>query len=603
MKLLIQTLFLALVPLALLGQNVKWETTSINFGTVRDWNSPEATFKFTNTGKTKLMFLPQKHSRDVLVRYPNRAFQPGESGEITIQYYTSEQGAFSKTVEVYTNVSNRSQQLTVKGNIKSIYANALTSCPSFQDPAPAKSSDPNVVQVVDAATNRPIPNAKVEVFDRGIRKAMNGTNLEGVAVNWIESGKYVAVASKLGYEKAEQEIVFTKRDRTQVIYLNRRSTETEINTEELLVAVEDRRDEVNEKPDERYQTSAPVQEVIDLGITTNDVLENEREQLDEIDLGITINQVMSDESVDARTNDFEDVDLGISSNEQWEEPEIAGAESNRSAEEVNEEDIDLGVATNDQLEEENVRPLATEVELSEIIDREPVPIEVEASEIENEVEAALAEAERNEVEYDLESESEPEFSNEKYRPNNVLLLLDVSGSMNDDGKMDKLKSSIRRLVMMLREVDVLTMIAYNSDSWELLPPTPVKDNLAILALVDSLEPFGYTNGVKGMETAYESLEKQLIQGGNNQLIIATDGKFNSSKFSEKDAIQLVKDNSDKGIVLSIIGFGEDKEAAKMMNKLAEMGDGNFLQVRDDEDPTELLAEEIKNRSRVLGETH
>ncbi|MFT6028084.1 MAG: Ca-activated chloride channel family protein, partial [Bacteroidia bacterium] len=198
-----------------------------------------------------------------------------------------------------------------------------------------------------------------------------------------------------------------------------------------------------------------------------------------------------------------------------------------------------------------------------------------------------------------EPELEPEFSSSRYKPNNVLLLLDVSGSMKDEDKMVKLKASIRRLVMMLREVDVLTMIAYNSTSWELLPPTPVVDNQAIIALIDSLQPYGYTNGVKGMESAYASLQSQLISGGNNQLIIATDGKFNSSKFSEKDAIELVKSNSDKGIVLSIIGFGEDKEAGRLMKKLAGLGEGSFLQVKNNEDPTEVLAEEIKSRSRKL----
>ena len=223
--------------------------------------------------------------------------------------------------------------------------------------------------------------------------------------------------------------------------------------------------------------------------------------------------------------------------------------------------------------------------------------------IEEQVEAALANTETDETQEETPLVPDSEFSPIRYRPNNVLLLLDVSGSMKDDDKMDKLKASIRRLVLMLREVDVLTMIAYNSTSWEVLPPTPVTDNRAILNLVDSLQASGYTNGVKGMETAYESLEKQLIAGGNNQLIIATDGKFNSSKFSEKDAVQMVKDNSNKGIVLSIIGFGEDKEAARLMKKLANLGEGNFLQVKDNEDPTELLAEEIKNRSRISVETN
>ncbi|MCF8465739.1 MAG: DUF1573 domain-containing protein [Flavobacteriales bacterium] len=537
-----------------LAQSLKWATATVNFGTVNDWNSPPATFKFTNTGTERLMFLPQRHDREVLVRYPNRAIQPGETGEIEILYYTSQTGSFSRTVEVYSNASNKAEKLTVKGNIKSIYANALTACPSFHETSPARSSEPNVVQVVDAATNRPIPNASVEIYDRGIRKAINGTNLDGVAVNWIEPDKYMAVASKEGYEKAEQEIVFNKRDRIQVIYLNRKSSESDLIEEEVIASVDNRWEEHKQTSEERFQKSAPEPE--HLGVTTNVLLKEENTlPSEEIDFGITTNEVLAE-------GEFEIADDGF-----------------QVSKESTEESFDLGITTNEQLDEENRQA---------ILDNLLLPME-------ETVETALAKAETVEIE-EVVLEPQPEFSNEKYRPNNVLLLLDVSGSMNDDGKMDKLKSSIRRLVMMLRGVDVLTMIAYNSDSWVLLPPTPVTDNKPILQLVDSLRPYGYTNGVKGMETAYESLEKQLIEGGNNQLIIATDGKFNSSKFSENEAVQLVKDNSDKGIVLSIIGFGEDKEAGRLMKKLADLGEGSFLQVRDNEDPTELLAEEIKLRS-------
>jgi Ca-activated chloride channel family protein len=558
-------LFLALLPFGLSAQKVKWETTAVSFGTVGDWNSPPATFSFKNTGNDKLMFLPQRHDREVLVRYPNRAIQPGETGEITIQYYTGKTGPFSRSIEVFSNASNKAEKLTVRGNIKSIYANALTACPSFQNPAPVKKGEPNVIQVVDAATNRPIPNASVEVFDRGIRKATNGTNMEGVTVNWIALGKYVVVASKSGYEKGEQEIAFTKRNRIQVVYLNRKAARPELDQEEI-VALDHRRGE---------------SEPIDLGVSTNDVLENENNQVvEQIDLGITTNEVFAEEPIEQQSEQIGEFDLGISSNEQWGEHVTIPQEDKEPIEELAEEVFDLGIATNDQLDEE----LVAEVQLS----------------IEEQVEAALAESEVTEVQQEVEPEHE--FSSTKYRPNNVLLLLDVSGSMKDDDKMDKLKSSIRRLVLMLREVDVLTMIAYNSTSWEVLPPTPVTDNQAIVTLVDSLQASGYTNGVNGMEAAYESLEKQLIAGGNNQLIIATDGKFNSSKFSEKDALQMVKDNSDKGIVLSIIGFGDDKEAGRLMRKLANLGGGNFLQVKNNEDPTELLAEEIKNRSRISVET-
>lgn len=540
-----------ILPFSMAAQKLSWVNTTVNFGLVGDWNSPPAGFKFKNTGDKKLMFLPQKHGREVLVRYPNRAIMPGEEGEIIVQYYTGEIGPFAETVEVYTNASNRPEKLSIKGNIKSIYANALTACPSFQNEPIARSTEPNVVQTVDAETNTPVVNAQVEVYDRGIRKAINGTNLDGVAVNWIEPGKYIAIASKTGYEKTEQQIAFSKRERTQIVYMKRSKTQVLLDEESIIVSAEDRWSEAaDEVSVDRFKPSAEKLENIELGIRTNEQIEAsiQNDPVEVIDLGITINEVLANTN---QTKESEAFDLGINANDQWNEEPTAEAVQNTEAE--------------------------IEALIETALQENSIPESLEPSRI-----MAM---------------TEPEFSTEKFRPNNVLLLLDVSGSMKEDDKMEKLKASIRRLVLMLREVDVLTMIAYNSDSWELLPPTPVRDNKAIIALVDSLEPYGYTNGVKGMESAYESLRSQLIEGGNNQLIIATDGKFNSSRFSEQEALQLVKDNSDKGIVLSIIGFGDDKEAGRLMKKLANLGEGNFMQVMNNEDPTELLAEEIKTRSR------
>jgi Mg-chelatase subunit ChlD len=564
-------ILLVLLANASMAQNVKWEQTTVNFGTVKDWNSPAATYSFQNTGSKDLMLLPQRHERDVLVRYPNRSIRPGEVASITIQYYTGETGSFSRTVEVYSNASDKPVKLTVKGSIKSIYADALTQCPSFQTTTPNKSDEPNVIQVVDRRTDRPIPGAQVEIYDRGIRKAVNGTNLDGVAVNWVEAGKYIAIAYKEGYEKGEEEISFSKRNRSHIVYLDRKSREPI----EPAVVLEDRPVE---------EEVAPIQEV----------------ETEEFDLGISLNDQIENEEI----VDEPEFDLGVSTNNQWEDEPTALEEIPESVEEP-EESFDLGISLNEQIAEEVPNETKTSEEevnastslstslgitTNEVLEEE-ILVKTEELNVEELVEAALTEAEPStEI-------PEPEFSSEKFKPNNVLLLIDVSGSMKDDDKMAQLKKAVRRMIMMLREVDVLTLIAYNSSSWEVLPPTPVKENEAIVALIDSLEPTGYTNGVKGMESAYASLFDQLIPGGNNQLIIATDGKFNSSKFSEKDAIQLVKSNSDKGIVLSIIGFGEDREATRLMRKLAKEGNGSFMQINKGENPTELLAEEIKSRSR------
>jgi Ca-activated chloride channel family protein len=577
-----------LIPLATTAQKVKWEQTTFNFGSVADWNSPSATFRFKNTGKQRLMFLPQKHGREVLVQYPSRAIEPGETGEITIQFYTADTGPFSHSVRVYSNASDKAETLTLRGKISNLYTNALTTCPSFGNDQPLRTSHYNVIVVVDRATGEPINGARIELMERNKRRSVSMTSPQGKSTNKVERGKYLALVSKDAYKKAEQELYFEKGSGVHVVYLDRNEPYSE---RELAIAIDARWVDTEHGNPRRPST-------IPIGIEMSE-LRNE-------ELQSTIQPASKEPEVGV-------LDLGINSNKQWNEVEIATSSDSRwedleqikiepeelvapdvvvhsivkpNVKEKPVEEFDLGINHNSQWED-----------VAEL-DTEPI--------IDERVEAALASAEnKQESEVNQKPDSgsypapEPEFSKKTYRPNNILLLLDVSGSMKEEEKMVKLKKSVRRLVMMLREVDVLTIIAYNSSSWEVLPPTPVENNEEIVSLIDSLQPNGYTNGVKGMAAAYESLYEQLIQDGNNQLIIATDGKFNSSKFSEKEAIQMVKNNSDKGITLSIIGFGEDREATKLMKRLAKEGGGNLLQINKNQNPTELLTEEIKNRSRKL----
>ncbi|MDC0303985.1 DUF1573 domain-containing protein [Flavobacteriales bacterium] len=576
-----------LIPLATTAQKMKWEQTTFNFGSVADWNSPSATFRFKNTGKKRLMFLPQKHGREVLVQYPNRAIEPGETGEIKIQFYTDDTGPFSHSVRVYSNASDKAETLTLRGKISNLYTNALTTCPSFGNDQPLRTSHYNIIVVVDRATGEPINGARIELMERNKRRSVSMTSPQGKSSNKVERGKYLALVSKDAYKKAEQELYFEKGSGVHVVYLDRNEPYSE---RELAIAIDTRWIDT-EHGNPRSPSTIPIGKMSEL---RNEELQS------------TIQPASKEPEVGM-------LDLGINSNKQWNEVEIATSSDSRwedleqvkiepeelvapdvvvhsivkpNVKEKPVEEFDLGINHNNQWE--HVTELGTE------------PI------IDERVEAALASAEnKQESEVNQKPDSgsypapEPEFSKKTYRPNNILLLLDVSGSMREEEKMVKLKKSVRRLVMMLREVDVLTIIAYNSSSWEVLPPTPVENNEEIVSLIDSLQPNGYTNGVKGMEAAYESLYEQLIQDGNNQLIIATDGKFNSSKFSEKEAIQMVKNNSDKGITLSIIGFGEDREATKLMKRLAKEGGGNLLQINKNQNPTELLTEEIKNRSRKL----
>ena len=130
---------------------------------------------------------------------------------------------------------------------------------------------------------------------------------------------------------------------------------------------------------------------------------------------------------------------------------------------------DMGVGLNDQWEEPEEKSAAEPVSEPEpMLNEEEVPLRAPtADETEREIERPLAEAEQP-------SEPEPEFSENSYRRNNLVLLLDVSASMKKDDKMVKLKTTVNRLVSMLRDVDVLTIITYNTKSYNVLPAIPVK---------------------------------------------------------------------------------------------------------------------------------
>jgi Ca-activated chloride channel family protein len=114
--------------------------------------------------------------------------------------------------------------------------------------------------------------------------------------------------------------------------------------------------------------------------------------------------------------------------------------------------------------------------------------------------------------------------------------------------------------------------------------------------VDSLQTKGWTNGVKGIETAYALAEKHYAFNGNNQIILATDGLFNNPDYDESALIALIKKKAEMGIKLSIVGFGNDTKAFRLMKKLAFVGRGNFIQIKPDSNAISALIDEIKNNS-------
>lgn len=185
---------------------------------------------------------------------------------------------------------------------------------------------------------------------------------------------------------------------------------------------------------------------------------------------------------------------------------------------------------------------------------------------------------------------------DKYNPNNIVFLVDASGSMKASDKLPLLKKSVKELVEVLRAIDKLSVVTYSATASVLFSGITADKKTNLNAMIDSLQTKGWTNGVKGLETAYAIAEKNYAFNGNNQIFLATDGLFNNPDYDEAALIALIKRKAEMGIKLSIVGFGNDTKAFRLMKKLSFVGRGNFIHIKTENDSVAALIEEVKNNS-------
>jgi Mg-chelatase subunit ChlD len=185
---------------------------------------------------------------------------------------------------------------------------------------------------------------------------------------------------------------------------------------------------------------------------------------------------------------------------------------------------------------------------------------------------------------------------DKYAANNIVLLLDVSSSMTYKGKFTLLQQSVNNLVMALRPIDNVSIITYASDAKVVLTAVSGDQKDKIIETVQELKPFGSTQGVKGLNTAYDLATQKFITGGNNQVILATDGEFSEKNLTDDYYKQFISGYTEKGIKLSILGFGVNPGAIDRMQKMSGYGNGNFIHIESEKFVKDILINEIKNMS-------
>lgn len=180
----------------------------------------------------------------------------------------------------------------------------------------------------------------------------------------------------------------------------------------------------------------------------------------------------------------------------------------------------------------------------------------------------------------------------KVPPSNLVFLVDVSGSMDMPNRLPLLKSAFKLLVDNLREKDTVSIVVYGSAVGVWLIPTSGKEKEKIRKSIEELYPGGSTPGESGIRTAYRLAKSQFIPGGNNRVILATDGDFNVGQTSEEELEKMITQHQQSGIYLTCLGVGMGNYKDSKLEILAKKGNGNFAYLDNEKEAEKVLVKEF-----------
>ncbi len=175
---------------------------------------------------------------------------------------------------------------------------------------------------------------------------------------------------------------------------------------------------------------------------------------------------------------------------------------------------------------------------------------------------------------------------------NLVFLVDVSGSMQPANKLPLLKSAFRMLVNNLRPEDYVSIVVYAGAAGLVLPPTPGNDKEIIISALDRLTAGGSTAGGAGLKLAYKTASEHFIEGGNNRIILATDGDFNIGPSSNAEMERLIETEREKGIFMTVLGFGTGNYKDDKMEIIADKGNGNYAYIDNLQEARKVLINEF-----------
>lgn len=180
----------------------------------------------------------------------------------------------------------------------------------------------------------------------------------------------------------------------------------------------------------------------------------------------------------------------------------------------------------------------------------------------------------------------------------LTFVVDTSGSMGDEGRLDLVRHSLDTLSQALDPDDRVAIVTFSSDATVMLPSTPAGDQQRIRDAIASLVPQESTNVEAGLRTGYRTALEGFVEGGTNRVILASDGIANAGLTDPAGLVEVIREHADGGITLVTVGVGTAGYSDALMERIADDGDGFATYVDSEVEARRLFADELA----VIAET-
>ena len=175
---------------------------------------------------------------------------------------------------------------------------------------------------------------------------------------------------------------------------------------------------------------------------------------------------------------------------------------------------------------------------------------------------------------------------------NLVFLIDISGSMDMPNRLPLLKSAFKLMINNLRAKDTVSIVVYGSTVGVWMQPTSGNEKDKITKAIEDLYPGGSTPGASGIQAAYALAKNKFIKGGNNRVILATDGDFNIGQSNEDELENMITLHRQSGIYLTCLGVGMGNYKDSKLEILAKKGNGNFAYLDNEKEAEKILVKEL-----------